>query len=217
MQKLLLFSFALWRYIHLFSEQETISCTQQSKFLTKSNSPSHSFNSLLLKDLHHYTFQLVFTMIPRQAAEFSESSSSSFQYIPTSQQPPQPQPQRHHPRGKTSTTPAFEVNLEQFAVPTQPVPSTSSAPSTSTSVPQQSSSCQLRPAVFQFGKSKQQDFRFDSLQRKGQLQLLGVYYEDEEELRGLYWTKDRTKLSEEVRDLQEQLSNQPLDEAIDED
>src|ERR1700720_1472263 len=67
-------------------------------------------------------------------------------------------------------------------------------------------------------KIKQQDFRFDSLQRKGQLQLLGVYYKDEEELRGLYWTKDRTKLSEEeVRDLQEQLSNQPLDEAIDED
>ena len=47
---------------------------------------------------------------------------------------------------------------------------------------------------------------------------MGVYYENEAELCGLYWTKDRTKLSEEeVRDLQEQLSNQPLDEAIDED
>src|SRR6202041_1835620 len=142
-----------------------------------------------------------------------------FTPVPTLQRPPQPQPQpqRHNPRGKTSTTPTFEVNPEWFTVPTQPIPSTSSGPSTSTSVPQQSSSCHLRPAVFQFGKSKQQDFRFDSLQRKGQLQLLGVYYEDEEELCGLYWTKDRTKLSEEeVRDLQEQLSNQPLDEAIDE-
>ena len=143
-----------------------------------------------------------------------------FTPVPTLQRPPQPQPQpqRHHPRGKTSTTPAFEVNPERFTVPTQPIPSTSSAPSTSTSVPQQSSTGRLRPAVFQFGKSKQQDFRFDSLQRKGQLQLLGVYYEDEEELRGLYWTKDRTKLSEEeVKDLKEQLSNQPFDEAIDED
>ena len=141
-----------------------------------------------------------------------------FTPVPTLQRPPPPQPQRHHPRGKTSTTPAFEVNLEQFAVPTQPIPAMSSAPSTSTSVPQQSSSCQLRPAVFQFGKLKQQDFQFDSLQRKEQLQLLRVYYEDKEELRGLYWTKDCTKLSEEeVRDLQEQLSNQPLDEAIDED
>ena len=123
-----------------------------------------------------------------------------------------------NPRGKTSTTPAFEVNPERFAVPTQPIPSTSSAPSTSTSVPQQSSTGRLRPAVFQFGKSKQQDCQFNSLQRKGQLQFLGVYHKDEEELCGLYWTKDRTKLSEEeVRDLKEQLSNQPFDEAIDED
>src|ERR1700722_14328475 len=90
------------------------------------------------------------------------------------------QPQRHHPRGKTSTTPAFEVNTERFAVPTQPIASTSSAPLTSNSVIQRSSTGRLRPAVFQFGKSKQRDFRFDSLRRKGQLQLLGVYYEDEE-------------------------------------
>ena len=157
MQKLLLFSFALWRYIHLFSEQETISCTQQSKFRTKSNSPSHSFNSVLLKHLHHYIFQLVFTTILRQPVIFK--ILWKFTPVPTLQRPPPPpQPQRHHPRGKTSTTPAFEVNPERFTVPTQPIPSTSSAPSTSTSVPQQSSTGRLRPAVFQFGKSKQQDF-----------------------------------------------------------
>src|ERR1700722_6399880 len=48
-----------------------------------------------------------------------------FTPVPTLQRPPQPQPQRHHPRGKTSTTPAFEVNPEWFTVPTQPIPSTS--------------------------------------------------------------------------------------------
>src|SRR6202030_2349052 len=80
-KKSLLLSHALWRYTHLFSEQGMIPCTQQSKFRTKSNSPSHSFNSVLLKCLHHYIFQLVFTTIPRQAVEFSESSGSSLQYL----------------------------------------------------------------------------------------------------------------------------------------
>ena len=48
--------------------------------------------------------------------------------------------------------------------------------------------------------------------------ITGSLLRGRRELRGLYWTKDRTKLSkEEVRDLQEQLSNQPPDEAIDED
>src|SRR6202040_1629104 len=80
-KKSLLLSHALWRYICLFSEQGTIPCTQQSKFHTKSNSPSHSFNSVLLKHLHHYIFQLVFTTILRQLVEFSESSGSSLQYL----------------------------------------------------------------------------------------------------------------------------------------
>ena len=72
-KKSLLLSHALWRYIRLFSEQ--------SKFCTKSNSPSHSFNSVFLKHLHHYIFQLDFTTILRQLVEFSESSKSSFQYL----------------------------------------------------------------------------------------------------------------------------------------
>jgi len=142
--------------------------------------------------------------------------------LPAEQQiPPQvPHLHKRYPKGQKPAAPAFATTPAQFEVPLsfQPKPSTSSAPSTSTPIPEPSFSYPLRPAVFRFSNLHQQDFHFTSLQQKGQLKKLGVYYEDEEAVRGLYWTKDRSKLSEEeVEQVQEQLSDQPLDEGIDKD